>query len=85
MFIEGNKYYFEIKIVSGGELIIGVCRPNFLLGRNKDFTTSEYGWGLRSTDGYVYMAGDKYKKAVEIEKDDIIGVMLNMIDGEISF
>ncbi|CAD8080475.1 unnamed protein product [Paramecium sonneborni] len=83
-FTPGYKYYYEIKILKGSLIKIGVCTKNGLF-QDQAFSDNEEGWAIYNGElrHNSNSSGNKYGK--QYKKGDIIGVMLNMIDGQLSF
>ena len=80
----GCKYYFEIKVVKGSYCKIGVARKDSLI--ESAFSDNESGWAL--FNGQVRHGSDcdgqKLKNA-QVKSGDIIGVMVDMQEGVLSF
>lgn len=82
-FTEKERYYFEIQVLKGTLIKIGVSRR--IKSLNQAFTDGPEGWGIYNgeTRHNSNALGNKYGE--RINPGDIIGVMLDMIEGKISF
>ena len=89
----GGKYYFEIKVDKGSLLKIGVTRPNNDF-RSIGFCDTENGWGIYNGElrhGGMEKAGIKYAQNLELDQSskidsgDLIGVMVDMVNGTLGY
>ena len=82
-FTEKERYYFEIQVIKGTLIKIGVSRR--IKSLNQAFTDGPEGWGIYNgeTRHNSNALGSKYGE--RINPGDIIGIMLDMIEGKISF
>ena len=86
----GQRYYFEIRILAGNLFKIGVCRKN--APYEKAFSDSLEGWALfngemrhgSNVDGEK-LKGLPDKSYSKTEPGDVIGVLVDMIEGKISY
>ncbi|KAM3133207.1 hypothetical protein pb186bvf_014635 [Paramecium bursaria] len=83
-FVPGNRYYFEIVIDKGSLIKIGVCTVNGVF-KDQAFSDTEDGWAIYNGElrHNSNSTGKKYGKAYKT--GDVIGVYLDMIDGNLSF
>ncbi len=76
-FLPGNTYYWEIKILKGKLIKIGVCRTH--VKTSEAFSDTMDGWAIY--DGQLRhnsnSSGKKY--GTKLKEGDVIGVMLDMI------
>ena len=82
-FSEKERYYFEIQVQKGTLIKIGVSRR--IKSLNQAFTDGPEGWGIYNgeTRHNSNALGNKYGD--RINPGDIIGIMLDMVEGKISF
>ena len=82
-FTERERYYFEIQVIKGTLIKIGVSRR--IKSLNQAFTDGPEGWGIYNgeTRHNSNALGNKYGE--RINPGDIIGIMLDMVEGKISF
>ena len=82
-FTEKERYYFEVQVIKGTLLKIGVSRR--IKSLNQAFTDGPEGWGIYNgeTRHNSNALGSKYGE--RINPGDIIGIMLDMIEGKLSF
>ena len=85
-FVNSGKWYWETLIVSGDSVAtVGIAEPGFYSGNLFDSSSTAKGYiyinngQKRSPAGSASSYGDSYAD------DDIIGVALNMDDGEVKF
>ena len=85
-FSERERYYFEVKIIKGTLIKIGVSRevtkPHVW---NQAFTDLPEGWEIYNgeTRHNSNALGSKYGE--RINPGDVIGIMLDMVEGKLSF
>jgi len=82
-FTAKERYYFEIQVIKGTLIKIGVSRK--MKSLNMAFTDGPEGWGIYNgeTRHNSNALGSKYGE--RINPGDVIGIMLDMVDGKISF
>ena len=82
-FTEKERYYFEVQVVKGTLIKIGVSRK--MSNLNQAFTDGPEGWGIYNgeTRHNSNALGSKYGE--RINPGDVIGIMLDMVEGKISF
>jgi hypothetical protein len=85
-FVNSGKWYWETLIVSGDSVsTVGIAEPGYYSGNLFDGSSTAKGYiyindgNKRSPAGSAGAYGDSYAD------DDIIGVALNMDDGEVTF
>jgi hypothetical protein len=84
----GGKYYFEIKVIKGKLLKIGVCRPG--ADMSKAFSDTELGWAMFNGEvrhGADYGA-EKYGQAKggsRLKDGDVVGVLVDMREGTLAY
>lgn len=82
----GGKYYFEIKIIQGSLIKFGICRYNF--PKDQAFCDSDEGFGIYNGElrhGNCF-TGKKYASGKsKIKSGDTISVLLDMVEGTLSF
>ena len=82
-FEERERYYFEIKIIKGTLIKIGISKA--MENNSQAFTDGPEGWGIYNgeTRHNSNALGSKYGE--RINPGDVIGIMLDMVEGKISF
>lgn len=90
IFYPGKIYYFEIKIknIKGGYIFIGVALRDIDLEINSKIWKSKDIWSLelKPSGGYTWHnnTNNKYSSH-KFKKNDIIGIEMDMIDGELKY
>lgn len=82
-FTEGNKYYFEIYVIKGSLIKIGVTKSFGLI--EEAFSDNPKGWAIYNGEVRHNSNASGKKYGSQITAGDTIGVMINMIDGTLSF
>ena len=80
----GSKYYFEIKVDKGKLLKIGIAGSE-IEGKGA-FSDGDHGWAIYNGElrGNGSVIPDQ-KYGLHVASGDVIGVMLDMVNGTLEF
>lgn len=82
-FLPGEKYFFQIQINKGSLIKIGVSRKDIELAQA--FSDTESGWAIYNGELRHKSNSSGQKYGTTVGNGDVIGVMLDMIKGQLSF
>ena len=82
-FLPGERYYFQISVVKGRLLKIGVSRRDVDL--EEAFCNTEHGWAIYNGELRHNSTSSGKKYGEKLKAGDLIGVLVDMVDGRLSF
>eukprot|EP00349_Pseudokeronopsis_sp_Brazil_P004936 CAMPEP_0202959408 /NCGR_PEP_ID=MMETSP1396-20130829/3596_1 /ASSEMBLY_ACC=CAM_ASM_000872 /TAXON_ID= /ORGANISM="Pseudokeronopsis sp., Strain Brazil" /LENGTH=99 /DNA_ID=CAMNT_0049677945 /DNA_START=183 /DNA_END=482 /DNA_ORIENTATION=+ len=80
---EEGRYYFQLKLVHGHLLKIGVSRKE--IEPEQAFCDTPKGWALYNGELRHNSNSNGQKYGAKLETGDVVGVLVDMVEGTLSF
>ena len=87
--VAGQLYYFEIQLLKGNLMKVGVCRQDAPFEQNS-FCDTDQGWAvyngeLRHGSNHTSKKYVCQTSSTKFQEGDTVGVMVDMINGTLAF